>query len=402
MLIVLALIHFAIAGLIMAFVNHIGLMPWRRAPDAHWTERARLLYPARETAGRFRVLLPVLIPLFWYNHDYSSCEWVINILSTYLGAVVGCYPLFRESSPRVTFKWWFYSTFCHAIFNVYLIGGLLACITFMPPVLGWQTLVVVILYFALANPLPGEILNGLSLRAGYLKPAGERLQRLVRDAAVVAGVVPKTVWQLTWPYPSIRVTPGRPAIFATDQLLADFSDEEIVALCTRELAKISAPKSFWDKPLAFRLCLLPALFIIPLNHYWPAHGLLMIVPALFLAVWANRNSLKRKLDADQVAAGPPTPDSPFARALEKIHRENLLPAVSGGDLRLDLYQRMITGGITPDFPAPKPPSGFTRVGSFILVLILLITLVAGGSHTKSEAHYNHGTNMGTNQIINTN
>jgi hypothetical protein len=56
-----AIIHLIAAGLMTALANWAGLISWRRAAKAHWTERARLLWPVRFTAGINVFLIPVIL-----------------------------------------------------------------------------------------------------------------------------------------------------------------------------------------------------------------------------------------------------------------------------------------------------------------------------------------------------
>jgi hypothetical protein len=48
----------------------------------------------------------------------------------------------------------------------------------------------------------------------------------------------------------------------------------------------------------------------------------------------------------------------YARALEKLYRSNLMPAVMRQKRAVHphLYDRMLEAGVTPEFPRPKPPS----------------------------------------------
>ena len=51
MILPLAAGSFAVASLLAWGLNWLALIPWRRSAGQHCTERARLLYPARKSAG---------------------------------------------------------------------------------------------------------------------------------------------------------------------------------------------------------------------------------------------------------------------------------------------------------------------------------------------------------------
>ena len=54
-------LHFSAGWLMAVAANWVGLIRWRRAVAAHWTERARLLYPARVTAVLNMFLIPGIL-----------------------------------------------------------------------------------------------------------------------------------------------------------------------------------------------------------------------------------------------------------------------------------------------------------------------------------------------------
>ena len=74
--------------------------------------------------------------------------------------------------------------------------------------------------------------------------------------------------------------------------------------------------------------------------------------------------------ADSEAILRQTDEGNYARALEKLYRINLIPAVmpARGQIHPHLYDRMLAAGVTPDFPRPKPPG--TLHWTFIIPIII--------------------------------
>src|SRR5207249_9576995 len=62
----------------------------------------------------------------------------------------------------------------------------------------------------------------------------------------------------------------------------------------------------------------------------------------------------------------------YARALEKLHRLNLMPAVtSGSGVHPSLYDRMIAAGVTPDYRRPVAPTYRRTFGALMAPVALL-------------------------------
>jgi hypothetical protein len=68
--------------------------------------------------------------------------------------------------------------------------------------------------------------------------------------------------------------------------------------------------------------------------------------------------------ADEFAVKEQLNDGIYARALEKLYKENLSPAVNVNNRQTHphLYDRMIAAGITPDFQRPARPKRLTLIG----------------------------------------
>ena len=73
-----------------AFADWLGLKAWRRAKDAHWTERARLLWPARSAAVSNIIVIPLVLD---QAHRLLSPEtiyfWELNGIAAFAGSLFG-------------------------------------------------------------------------------------------------------------------------------------------------------------------------------------------------------------------------------------------------------------------------------------------------------------------------
>ena len=90
--------------------------------------------------------------------------------------------------------------------------------------------------------------------------------------------------------------------------------------------------------------------------------------------WLSQKMEKR---ADAFAIKEQLNEGVYARALEKLYKENFSPAVNVNNRQTHphLYDRMLAAGITPDFPRPGRPKRLTLLGwAFIFSFVVLIVL----------------------------
>jgi hypothetical protein len=81
-----------VAWVVAWVTNRFALGPWREAQarGAHWTERARLLYPAHITAANSCWLLPANLALtFQILGADVSPHWLLVAIAGSFGAVAG-------------------------------------------------------------------------------------------------------------------------------------------------------------------------------------------------------------------------------------------------------------------------------------------------------------------------
>jgi Zn-dependent protease with chaperone function len=375
-----AVIHFAAAFLLMALANWAGLIPWKRAANAHWTERARLLWPVRFTAGISVFVLPfILNQVHWYLFPYNSSNWIWDCLAGFFGAMLGCFPLDRQIYSQLDFRnwrrqvvaWW------GVRFGIWVV--LMAACLLMPQEFGWQMLLVVagfLLVHCLLNW--GLFLKYLRL-VKFLKPASQRLQQIVdATTAKMGNVQVRAAWQLGGSMATAFAFPVTRELVFSEKTLEICSDEEIAAICAHEVAHLKESKFILSARLLGSLCVFPLIFINPAVHWFGSIGVflpfLLMLPMLRFVKWLSQRMEKR---ADELALKEQINEGVYARALEKLYRENLSPAVNVNNRQTHphLYDRMIAAGITPDFPRPARPKRLTLIGwAFIFAFGLFIAL----------------------------
>jgi Zn-dependent protease with chaperone function len=392
---------FFAALVISILLNELALIPWRRSVGAHWTERARLLFPARR-AARINIFFLVMMVIGVTGAVAPRLNPLETALATFFGALLAGYFFNRQIYPDMTFSQWlqFIVSLWILVFGVVFV--ILAAVIVMPGDFGWITWLVtaaaLAVFLALQYGLNVRLLRSL----GILKPAPERLVMLIRDVCEKMNTPAPTAWVVNLHFSNALVLPGPRELVFTAKLLAAHSDDEIKAICAHELGHLTEPKNARRARLLLPLCLFPVVLLRPIAYLiaprlsgtsldFPASALLcsfliVCIPILFCFVFAVRLGRWGEKYADQVAVKYQEDPAVYARTLERLYQTNQSPAVLPRRMRPsphpDLYDRMLAAGITPDFPRPAPPAKFSW-STGVLFAICCLPFVA---HVFAIAH----------------
>lgn len=373
------IIHFVAAALLTAITNWAGLIPWRRAADALWTDRARLLWPVRFTAGINVFLLPVVLSqLHAVLFPLPFHEWIIDTIAGFFGSILGNFSLDRAIYPQLDFKSWQHQTMAWwgLRFGIWIV--LIAALVLMPVNFGWKMLPVAGVYLILHFLIQwGLFLKYLRL-IKFLKPPAPRLQQVVDETSERMDVKVRATWQLGGSIANAFAFPTTRELVFSDRLLEICNIEEVSAICAHELGHLKETKTILAGRLFGSLAIFPLIFIAPLVEHFGIAGFFIPYVLMFLMLrftkWLSQRMEKR---ADQLALKEQINEGIYARALEKLYRENQSPAVNVNNRQTHphLYDRMLAAGITPDFPRPARPKRLTLIGwAFIFAFCLFMAL----------------------------
>lgn len=368
-------------ALVVALLNHLASGPWRRSKDQHWTERARVLWPARTTAMSHIFLLPGL----------AVCAWVILrpiplsqlpavYLASWLGAILGTWPLDRAMFPQLTFRFWLHEVAVAWVLRFGMILVWLAAMLFMPLDWGWPMAYLVA--GVLALHLAWTRLATLLLRlAGVLTRPDDRLARIVAEASQRAGVPVSAVWVAGGAAVNAFALPLAGELIFTRRLLEELDEEELSAICAHELGHLSESRGVRALRLLASMAFFPLLLLRPVIEHAGLNGLVLVALAsLLLKRLALRTAHGMEKRADGIASQSEAVPGVYARALEKIYQGNHLPAVMPGKGRPHphLFDRMTDAGVEPGFPRPLPPA--RRCWHAWLLMALLPVMAGWAAH----------------------
>lgn len=340
--------------------NWLALIPWRWARMDHWTEQARWLWPVRVAAAGNLWVVPACVTmsctLLWPD---DAPHWGFLLLASAIGTSVGTIPLNVEVFPRIPRRDLLRETAVGWAIRFLMWLVFLTAIALMPEELNVWSLVIAGTVIALCIWWSFGGLVWLGRKLGWLVAPPERLVSVVKGASEKVGTSFKALWLMRSSLAQAYAVPGTGTLLFSTRLLEVLSDEELAAVCAHELGHLSERWTDRYGRLVTWLTFLPWLFFRPMVKSFEVVGLLLLfiptvaVPRIFRAL-----SHKLELRADRVARANEPDPGVYARALERLYEDGLLPAVNSRkqSTHPHLYDRLVAAGVTPAFPRPKPPS----------------------------------------------
>lgn len=360
----------------------IGIARVPREGEAHWTMRAVAARVLRLNLIRAALLLAVAAGMWVVAGPLSQLPWAtlatVAPLAALIGWSRGIRPLRaalglreapRASGPRTAIA------YLLLFFPHLLLVGLVVSLTWdREPaiVLGATALGMIAIILLLRG---GALRLSRALRA--VQAAPPRLLEIVRRAAERSGrdapdtvVVPSAaVNAFAFVYAGV--------LGVTSALVDRLDDTELEAIVLHELGHLAeSPAALRTRALSLTAFTSFALLELESRvSLWIVLVHVLVVIAIARWVRQRAHALEQAADAhahDHVEEGT------YARALEKIYRLNLLPAVQGGRrVHPDLYDRMIAAGVTPDYPRPPAPTQRRWLVALVVVPVVFgIAIVA--------------------------
>ena len=192
---------------------------------------------------------------------------------------------------------------------------------------------------------------------GIVRPPSPRTAAAIeRSAAQLGRTVPR-IGEVSVSMANALVVFGAETILVTRRTLEVLGDEELVAVLRHELGHLAEPARRRAIHLTGVLVLFPLAAARPILATLGG-GVLFLILAVALIVGQLLLPIhrRREEDADRCALGSAEDSVAFARALEAIHRDNLIPAVLTRGTHPHLYDRLLAADVTPAFPRPAPPA----------------------------------------------
>jgi Zn-dependent protease with chaperone function len=202
---------------------------------------------------------------------------------------------------------------------------------------------------------------------GLAPPAPPEIADPVRAAAERADVRLAGVHQVRLPEANAYAMPFAGRIIFTRAALQKVDLSGLLAIARHEIAHLAEPPRARRVRMACLLALLPVMCVKPifLGAGLPAAALAVLL-ALLLRQALRRRLRAMETRADAGAKGAAPEPLVCARAIEELHRLNLVP-VGRGATHPDLAGRLAALGAVPTYPVPPAPSRALRLAVGALV-----------------------------------
>ncbi|HEY8209106.1 MAG TPA: M48 family metalloprotease [Myxococcaceae bacterium] len=208
---------------------------------------------------------------------------------------------------------------------------------------------------------------------GLVSKARPSLVAAAEAAAAASGHHPRFVWEIDVPMANALALPWIQGVLVTRRLAEMAAPDEMEAILRHELGHLREPWAIRTARLALPVVGCWTLLLSPVvARDWVDLGLTLgwALALVVVALLLRRFALRMEHRADQELGED---HATYARALEKLYAENLVPAVIGSR-RLthpELYDRMRAAGHPPSWPRPDPPRR-SIAGRVVLMLALVV------------------------------
>jgi Zn-dependent protease with chaperone function len=338
----------------------------RLTPDGPWYERARGAHPAQAVSA-IALVFPAVT--FGVLVGMSSGPLLTVPRGPAIGAIVivallgSAWPRWRFQEQRLGRRSSLGATLRDDGVALLLIAPHLVIAIALASALRPPVDALDVLLLALATVATGVTATRAGLPAlrwlGAVRPASPRLRTLVLATAERLGVAVRDVEEVEWSIANAFALPLSGRLVFTGRCAEVLDDDELCAIAAHELGHLSEPAAARAARFLAGFLLLPfgAAPLLLGAYGWP--GLAVPLGVLLLAVVGLRPPTRHlEVRADDVARRGDETAGTYARALEKLYRDNAAPVVAERRRapHPDLYDRMLAAGIEPSYPRPAPPS----------------------------------------------
>jgi len=389
MFILAPLLAFLITWAYASGMNHLGLRAWRNSDQLHWSERARILFPARNSAVSniwFLSLNCALATWLYVSkiHPVVGCVFV----AAFAGAILGTYPFDRALFPQFTIQSWL--RYVVVLWSIQVgFWAMLGCATaVMPWDFTWPAYVIGGVALGLSLALQFGLWIWLLKESKLLFPAPRRLEGIVLKTSQEMQTRYHSVLCLRSPVGYAAALPVTGDLLFSEAMLSTHTDNEIAAIAAHEMAHLTESRWTVGLRLLMSLWAAPIVFIKPVAHTFGGPGvLLLMLPGLIRMAFSKRLGRRLEVRADSTASQHQEEAGVYAQALERLYEMNHMPAVMPNNKTVHphLYDRLLAAGMTPAYPRPAKPETLSWHGAIMRFVFWVLLFVALGKSVSSKS-----------------
>ncbi|MEZ4332207.1 MAG: M48 family metalloprotease [Myxococcota bacterium] len=345
--------------------TRLPLRALRRHPHAHWTERARLVWPIRKgmSVACASTAAAVCTHAWLSSASSFTLEPAVAVPTAFVGVYLGAFLVRRRVSAETRSRPAPLRTdLRHDGLTWILLAPHWALVLAILWLVGTEFEARDLVFLAIGALVhaPVAFLGGLPIakRLGLAMPASARLQRIVEQASRDAGIPFSACWEIDWSMANAFAYPWSRELVFTQALVRALDDEEIRGVALHELGHVGEDLPTRLTRSAAVLAIFPLCGVgLVLDRFGPMASLGVLALSLGVPAVAMRRLQRFEARADEFATRVTGDPARYARALETVYRTNLIPAVlSGRKTHPDLHDRMAGAADGPADPRPAPPS----------------------------------------------
>ncbi len=211
------------------------------------------------------------------------------------------------------------------------------------------------------------------------KPAPPQVAVLVEQLAQTMKVRGRVrVFELEWAQVNAVAWILSRAVGFSRPLLGVMTEDEVRAVAAHELAHLLEPQWVRAVRVAHMFAYLAAAPLI--KYGGTAGGLAGWLLIMVLVLAYQRFRRRMEVRADRLESQTLADANAYMRSMIKLHEANMLPAVlPGAQSHPHLYDRLLAGGIQPEFPRPMAPSRgkplLAALAAALATLVIMFMLV---------------------------
>lgn len=368
---------------------------------AHWSERARVGFPARTRLVSWAMAATLLVAMawvLWLGRLTPIGIAIAPVLAILVGTsltVLRVARIVAPDRPRLSIRG---------------LVGMLALGWGSLPILGAglllagdafdaRTLLVVCATAGLVLLWSAGAPAAVALRLGLFEVAPERVVERVAASAARLGIAPPRTLVAELPMANaFALVLARRLVF-TRALLAHLDDEALSAVVEHEMTHFTEPPSATRARLVSSLALLPLVLARPVHGVFGAPGTLALAcgAILLIALTAAVRRLLERPARKTAATGEES--AAYARVLERIYEINGIPAVMRGAWAsgTSLHDRMRAAGVEPSFERPAPPPRL--LVPLLTCFVLAIAALMGTRVLLMWAEVVHGERLAVIHVV---
>ena len=302
------------------------------------------------------------------------------VVLAWAGVVTGTYPLEKQIFPPFSFAHWFRYVCAMRVLRFGTLVLLIAAAVLMPEQFGWASALLACSVLGFQVAMHFGLWLWMAARLGILTPAKhtERITAIVSQTAERMKVPYRSIWILQAPVGYAAALPATRDLIFSAGLLESHLEEEMAAICAHELAHLTETRNTVLVRVVGSLSLLPLIFVRPVVNAFGFLGIwMLLLPWALLSVHLRHLGRRMDVRADAIAEKCEVVRGVYARALERLYRDNQMPAVMPGNryLHPHLYDRLVSAGVTPDYPRPDAPASLNWSTGLMLLLLVILLIV---------------------------